>query len=29
VLVVGVVGWVWFEDSKMYEASAAGGEAEH
>ena len=29
VLVVGVVGWVWFEDTKMYEASAAGGEAEH
>ena len=26
---VGVVGWVWFEDVKMYEASAAGGEAEH
>ena len=29
VLVAGVVGWVWFEDTKMYEASAAGGEAEH
>ena len=26
---VGVVGWVWFEDVKMYDASAAGGEAEH
>jgi len=29
VLVVGVVGWVWFEDSNLYEASAAGGEGEH
>jgi hypothetical protein len=28
-LLVGVVGWVWFEDTKMYEASAAAGEAEH
>jgi hypothetical protein len=28
-LLVGVVGWVWFEDSKMYEATAASGEAEH
>ncbi len=29
VLVVGVVGWVWFEDTEMYEASAAGGEGKH
>ncbi len=29
VLVVGVVGWVWFEDTNLYEASAASGEAEH
>ena len=29
VLLVGVVGWVWFEDTKMYEATAASGEAEH
>lgn len=28
-LVVGVVGWVWFEDTNLYEASAAAGEAEH
>lgn len=28
-LLVGVVGWVWVEDVKLYEASAAGGEAEH
>ncbi|HEV2216412.1 MAG TPA: hypothetical protein VGV88_02455 [Candidatus Dormibacteraeota bacterium] len=25
----GVVGWVWFEDTNLYEASAAGPEAEH
>ena len=29
VLVVGVVGWVWFEDTNLYESSAASGEAEH
>ena len=29
VLLAGVVGWVWIEDTKMYEATAAGGEAEH
>jgi len=29
ILLVGVVGWVWVEDTKMYEASAAGGETEH
>lgn len=26
---VGVVGWVWFEDTKMYETSASASEAEH
>ncbi len=29
VFLIGVVGWVWFEDTKMYESSAAAGEAEH
>lgn len=29
IFLVGVVGWVWFEDVKMYEASAAGPEVEH
>ena len=29
IFLVGVVGWVWVEDQKMYEASAAGGETEH
>jgi hypothetical protein len=30
VFLAGVVGWVWIEDTKMYEASAASGsEAEH
>ena len=29
VFLIGVVGWVWFEDTNLYEASAAGGEGEH
>jgi hypothetical protein len=29
VFLIGVVGWVWFEDTNLYEASAAGGESEH
>ena len=30
IFLVGVVGWVWFEDSRMYETSAASTEgAEH
>ena len=29
IFLVGVVGWVWFEDTNLYEASAAGSEAEH
>ena len=29
IFLVGVVGWVWFEDTNLYEASAAGTEAEH
>src|SRR5260370_25184887 len=28
VLVVGVVGWVWFEDTELDEASAPGGAGE-
>lgn len=30
IFLIGVVGWVWFEDSRMYEASASSTEgAEH
>jgi hypothetical protein len=29
IFLIGVIGWVWFEDRKMYETSAASTEVEH